>query len=285
MMISTSMLSLLWCPCPFPPGKSLHYYSNHIRTVGWCCCLFYMIVSYWYRLPGTRMIVNEHSWWWCPVAISISRLCQVQWITYCPMGTTRITIIPVHPPLLSRWEPYKCPCPRCRPPSPCRCPSLLLLSSVSAASSSPSWHRDNNISPCPNPHPPSSSSSSSSSPNHHNSPCRRLSLLMSSVLVDVVRLLLILLINIVVSLSSSSPSAATTATAAATGFYCNRHHHSRPPLLCCFCRRFIVVIIVTSTAIATATATAEQQQQQQDPSPSSPFALSTKMIGQSSPQQ
>ena len=34
------------------------------------------------------------------------------------MGTIRMTIIPVHLPLLFRWEPYKRPCLCCFPPPP-----------------------------------------------------------------------------------------------------------------------------------------------------------------------
>ena len=38
-----------------PPGYLLHYNSKHTRTIGWCCWLFYMMVSCWYGWLGTRM--------------------------------------------------------------------------------------------------------------------------------------------------------------------------------------------------------------------------------------
>ena len=96
------------------------YYFNYICTVGWCCWLLYMMVSCWYRSPGTQhgSQCDEHLWW-CHAAISSPY--QVQWITYFPMGTIQMTIIPVYLPLLCQWEPYKRPCchPRCFPSPHC----------------------------------------------------------------------------------------------------------------------------------------------------------------------
>ena len=116
------------------------YYSNHICVVGWWCWLLYMMVPCWYRSPGTRMTHgadhlvhgqddnNEHLWWCHATNKYQYCTCRVQWITYCPMGTIRMEIKPLHLPLLSWWEPYKRHYPRCRlPPSHHKAFSLSIF--------------------------------------------------------------------------------------------------------------------------------------------------------------
>ena len=69
------------------------YYSNYICTVGWCCWLLYMMISCWYRSPGTQhgwQYNDDHSWWWwCHYQY---QYCMPGAITYCPMWTIQMAI-------------------------------------------------------------------------------------------------------------------------------------------------------------------------------------------------